>query len=398
LATVVPASRTGRRLALIAVVDALGTGAYYTGSALYFTTIVGLAPSQVGAGLAAGGVAGLMCAIPVGMVADRMGAGRVLIGLQLWRAACYAAYCLTSNFAQFLVVAACIGITDAATPPNYQAAVGVAVPEQERVDTLAKVRAVRNVGFGLGALATTAAISEGSRVAYVLLVGGNAVSFLLTALLLRAIGVARLRAASTGANRRPFRLAVEPRYAVAALLNGALAVHISLLSVGLPLWLVGHTTVPAVVLGPLVATNTVLAVLLQARFARPAAQVPGATRCAVLAGLALAAFGVTLQLTGWTAVPATAAGLAVVAVLFLTFGELWQSASGWTISYELAPDTQRAQYLSTFQLGTSLQAILAPWLITSLVFPAAGGWLVFAAMLLVVGLAVPVVVNPGRMA
>lgn len=187
-ATVVPRSGIGRALALIALLDSIGTGMYYTGSALYFTGVVGLRAGQVGAGLAVGGIAGLLCAVPVGILADRRGAGRVLVGLQLLRALCYAAYCVTSTFPQFVAVAACVGVTDAATPPNHQAVVSAAVPDDERVDTLAKVRAVRNIGFGVGALAASVAIGQGSRTAFLVLIGGNAVSFLLTALLLRTIG------------------------------------------------------------------------------------------------------------------------------------------------------------------------------------------------------------------
>ncbi len=158
----VPADRAGQQLSLIGFVDAIGTGMYYTGSALYFTRIVGLAPKAVGTGFAIGGLAGLILTVPVGMLADRVGAGRVLIALQLWRAACYIAFCLITNAVQFMVVAACIGVADGATPPNHQAVVAAMVPESRRVDTLAKVRAVRNAGFGAGALAATVAIGDGS--------------------------------------------------------------------------------------------------------------------------------------------------------------------------------------------------------------------------------------------
>lgn len=51
-----------------------------------------------------------------------------------------------------------VGLTEAALPSQRQAVVGATVPGDERVDTLAKVRAARNAGLGLGALAATAAV------------------------------------------------------------------------------------------------------------------------------------------------------------------------------------------------------------------------------------------------
>jgi dipeptide/tripeptide permease len=76
----------------------------------------------------------------------------------------------------------------------------------------------------------------------------------------------------------------------------------------------------------------------------------------------------------------------VAAVAFLTAGELLQSAAGWTVSHELAPPDSRSRYLSTFQLGISVQAIAAPWLITRAVFPTPGGWLIFAAVVAAAGI------------
>jgi len=396
-AILVPDSRAGRQLSLIALVDAIGTGMYYTGSALYFTQIVGLSAKAVGAGLAVGGVTGLVLTVPVGVVADRVGAGRVLIALQLWRAACYVGFCLVTNPVQFIVVAACIGVADGATPPNHQAVVSAMVSGAQRVDTLAKVRAVRNMGFGLGALAATVAIGNGSRVGYLILVAGNAVSFVVTAVLLGRIGAAARSSRASGepaaTGQRNGR--VPPRYLAATVLNGVLSLHMTVLGLGLPLWVAGHTRVPPILLGPLIAGNTVLSVLLQARLARPATELPGALRCAARAGSALAACAVALQLAGRVSWSIVACAITVLAVVLLTLAELWQSSAGWTISFELAPAAQRGRYLSVFQLGTSLQAIVAPIVITGLVLPSRIGWLALGAIVIACGIAVPRVVEPG---
>ncbi len=221
---------------------------------------------------------------------------------------------------------------------------------------------------------------------------GNAVSFVFAAALLGRIGAAAARPPTKplppAGSRQP-RVRVPPRYLRATVLNGVLSLHMTILALGLPLWVAGHTRVPPVLLGPLIAGNTVLAVLLQARLARPAAKLPGALRCAVRAASALAACAVALQLAGRASWPVAACAVTVIAVVLLTLAELWQSAAGWTISYELAPAAQRGRYLSIFQLGTSLQAIVAPVVITGVVLPSRIGWLALGAVVMACGLAVP---------
>ena len=111
------------------------------------------------------------------------------------------------------------------------------------------------------------------------------------------------------------------------------------------------------------------------------------------AGYSLAGFGGIAYLMGLIKSPIVGIGLAIAATALLTFGELWQSAGGWTISYELAKPDRRAQYLSTFQLGTALQSIVAPILVTKVILPNAFGWPVFAGCAALAGLAMVVVVK-----
>ena len=384
--SVIPRQRIGRQLAAISMFDAVGSGMYYTGSALYFTTIVGLSPGQVGAGLSAGAAAGLLGAVPIGMLADRIRTGHVYIWLQLLRGLAFAGFCLISSFPPFVVVCAFAGLTEAALPPVQQAVVGATVPGADRVDTLAKIRAVRNAGFGLGALIATAAIEQGSKAAFLTLVAGNAVSYFGVAAALARIGASQVTARVDPARRPAVRFVPDGWYALTGLLSGALSVHSTLLVVALPLWFVRHTPMPRALVGILVAVNTAMAVLLQARFARSSSDVPGSVRAARYAGLALAAFGVACMVAPGARSVAVAVALAFAALILLTLAELWQSASGWSLSYELADPARRTVYLSTFQLGQSLQAAAAPWIITSVVFRVRGGWLLFGAVVLAAGL------------
>jgi MFS family permease len=394
---IIPRTATGRRFAFIAMIDSLGSGMYYAGSALFFTRVVGLSVGQVGIGLSLAGLVGFLGVVPVGMLADRVRAGRIYVALQLWRAAGFAAYCFAGSFPVFVAIACAISLADAAVPPISQAVVGAAVSSEDRVDTMAKIRAVRNVGFGLGALVAAGAIQYGSRAAFVFLIAGNAVSFLIAALMLWSARVTQLITVGKSAKGTRPTLVADARYIAAAVLNGLLSVHLWLLPLALPLLIATRTKVPIGTFGILFMLNTVMAVLLQARFARSADKLRGAVTCAVLAGASLAAFGVVAYLMGQVHLVVLATLLAVAAVVLITFGEMWQSAAGWTISYELARPERRAQYLSTFQMGTVVQVAAAPWVLTHLVMPNPHGWLIFAAVIAMAGLAMAIVIDiPGR--
>jgi MFS family permease len=377
--------RIGRQLAGISLFGALGSGMYYASSALYFTTVVGLTAGQVGTGLSIAAAVGLAGQLPVGMLADRLRVGHVYIGTQVLRGLVFTGFCLVGSFAQFVAVAAFAGLTEAALPSLLQVIVGKTVPEADRVDTLAKVRAVRSVGFGLGALVATAAISQGSRAAFVTLVALNAASyFVIAAGLLRA-GVGKVAVVADRSKRPTWRFLPDGRYVLTGLLSGVLWVHVTLLFVGMPLWFVRYTAMPKVFVGVLVAVNTVLAAVLASRFARSSSTVPGAARTALRAGLALAGFGIACQLARQPAATAEAVVLAFAAVILLSFAGLWQTASSWSLSFELADPDHQAAYLSTFQLGYSLQAVAAPWIITNVIFRVQGGWLLFSAVVVAAG-------------
>lgn len=385
----IPRSAMGRRLCAVSIVDALGSGMYYTGSVLYFTLVVGFTPAQVGAGLSAGGVAGLLLGVPIGRLSDRVGAGRVYIALQVVRGACYLAYCTAPPFAAFLAVAATVGVTDAAIPAVHQAVVGATVPPDERVDTLAKIRATRNVAFGAGALLATVAIASRRPEAYLALIAGNAASFLLMAWLLARVGIGRVtttpRTGRTAPRRRFALTNTGGRYLVSAVLSGVLAVHSTLLVVAVPLWFTRHTVAPAWVVGALIALNTALAVAFQAPAARLSTTVDGALRTASRTGLALAGFAVACLATSWTTSTWVVVGIAVAAVISLTMAEMWQSASSWTLSYEFANPDLRSESLATYQLGMTAQTVIAPLLVTQMVLGTPYGWLYLAGTAVAAG-------------
>lgn len=68
-----PPSPLAGPLAAQSLLLALGEGTFMTGSAVFFTQIVGLSAAQVGLGLTCAGIAAFLAALPTGKLVDRFG-------------------------------------------------------------------------------------------------------------------------------------------------------------------------------------------------------------------------------------------------------------------------------------------------------------------------------------
>lgn len=397
LTRVFPSTAAGNQLVFVALIDSFGTGIFLSGSVIFLTRVAGLTGAQIGLGLSAAGIVGLISTVPIGVVADRIGTRKVLVALQIWRAAWFVAYAYTGSFPFFLVVACMLAMAEKATGPLNQAVIAAAVGDNDRVRTMALVRVVRNVGFSLGALAGTTLVALGSNAGFRSIILTNAASFLLAGILLARIPL--LNPTASARRTGPWHSLAslrDGRYLTLTGLNGIVVMHMTLLSVGIPLWILTHTSAPPPLTGVIILVNTVLVILLQVRVSRGCDDIVVASSRMRWAAGALAGCCLLLGLSsGTTSVVAT--GLIVAAVILLTGAEMWQAAGSWGISFELAPPDRRGEYLSVFSLGTTLQSIVGPVLLTALVVPhATVGWLGLGAMFLVTGLILPAVATPRR--
>lgn len=382
--TVIPSTAIARRIAFVVLVDAIGTGMFLTGATLYLTRIVRLSVGQVGLGITIGALAGLLATIPLGILADRIGAGRLYVILQLWRGAWFIAYAFIGSFGVFVLVACCVQVADAAVPAIGTVVVAGAANDAERVETLAKVRAARNVGFGLGALLASLSITIGTRPAFLAIVLVNSASYFIAAALLVSAGV--WSAGGKARRRAPVTLRTRPRYLLATVINAVLTVHMTILTIGLPLWIADDTTAPPGIIGLLVTLNTAMAALFQARFSCGTESISDALRTWARCGIALAAFGVVMAAIHVTHQPWLAICGAFTAVVLLTCAELWQATGAWKISYDLADPERRSQELSTFQLGVNMQSVAGPVVILDGVLHNSLGWPLLGAAALAAGL------------
>lgn len=333
-----PAGPT-RVLSAATLVNTVGTGLFMTGSALFFTRSVGLSAGQVGVGLTAAGLLGLLVGLPAGHLADRRGAREVLVALLVAQGAGMACLVLVDSFLSFLLVATAYTVLERASNAVRQGLVAVALPPEQRVAGRAYLRAVTNLGIAGGAALAGLALAADSRAAYVSLVLGNAVSCVLAAgVLLRLPGGVRRTAQETGSMLQALR---DRPYLAVTLVNAVLGLHYALLEVAVPLWVVRHTDAPLSVVAVLFLVNTGCCVLLQVRVARTAHDV-ASSAVAVRRGGALIAASCLVFATSSGSSARVAVALLVLAALVNVAGELYQAAGSWGSASGSRPSTRRA--------------------------------------------------------
>lgn len=388
LAALLPERGPARVLAWSTLADSLGFGLWVTGSAIFFTRSVGLSAGQVGIGLSIAGLMGFAASVPFGHLADRLGAREVAIALAVLNALLFAGYALVHSFVAFVVAVSLVAIAASGSHAVRNALLAGVMGRGSRVRVRAYLRSVLNVGISVGAVLAGFALHADTRAAYLSLVFGNAVSFLVVALLTLRLPHVAPAPVAAGAGDRWRALRDLPFLAVTGL-NAVLVLNSSILMVALPLWVVQRTSAPRSTVAALFLLNTVMAVLFQVRASRGSEEVPGAARAGRLSTFATAAACAGYAAAGGLPGP-SAIALLLVGTALLTVGELWQSASSWGLGYELADPAAQGQYQGVFSLGFGAQEIIGPSFVTLLAIGwGSTGWLIIAAVVVAGGLALP---------
>ncbi|MFD4543321.1 MFS transporter [Streptomyces bauhiniae] len=383
----IPATAAGRSFAVTSLINAIGTGLYLAGSAVFFVRSVGLTAAQVGLGLAVSGVVGFLTTVPIGALADRFGARPTLVVLQLWRAGGFVALAFAEGMVSFTVVSCCLAAAEAATQPMTQAVASATTEGTDRTRTMA---IVRTVGFSLGALLAAPLLAADRVWTYRGIVLGTAAAFVLSAAMLSRVRTVTAATVQKKVNPlaalRDFR---DWRYLLLTALNGVLNLHTTILLVGLSLWALQATEVPVGFLPVLILINTLVSIVLQVPISRLVDREGGAERALRLGGLALTACCLALAVAGAPSSAAVAGAVLLAACVLLTFGEMWQAVGSWELSYDFAPEDRKGVYLSVFSLGNTGRRIVGPALITGGVLAAGpAGWIALGAVFGVAGLLV----------
>lgn len=402
-----PLSGSQRTLATAQLVSAIGDGAYYTSSALYFTRIVGLSPTRLGLGLAVAWAIGSVAGVPLGHLADRRGPRGTAAALAFVTAAVVASFLVVDDFLPFLVAACLYATAQSGLGAARQALVGGLVPEGERTAALARLQATLNAGLAVGAALGGVALTVGTRAAFLAAFTLTALGFLATGLILLRLPAVRpavLPAAvaadgtkadgtkadgSRGRGRDGgFAVLADRRYAVVTLVNTVLLLRMPLLSLVIPLWIADRAPQLGWLGSALFVLNTVGVTLFQVRTARAVTGLPSAARAVRQAGAVLLASCAVFALSA-APVPVWAmAALLVGGAVLQVFGEMKQSAGSWQIAFDLAPADRLGQYQGFFGTGVAVARTAGPLLLTTLLLDGGGpGWLVLGVLFLAAGCA-----------
>jgi MFS family permease len=261
----------------------------------------------------------------------------------------------------------------------------VAGPERQRLR--AYTRSVANIAMGLGALVAGVAIQVDTRAAYLAVIVGNAISFIVSAGIVARLPGYPPIPAPAGGSRLPVLRNLP--YMTITVLNLVMTFQYGVIAIALPLWVVQETQAPRATVAAVFLISAALVALLQIRVGQGVEDVAGAARMMRRAGvvflLSCSAFALTGELS---ALWATLALLAITALH--TVGELWHAAAVFELSYQLAPDHAQGEYQGVFALGVGASDALAPALITFLcLVQAPQGWFALGALLALTGLLVP---------
>lgn len=387
-----------RTLAASTFVNNVGNGAFAAAAVVYLNRVVGLPAASIGLGLTVAAVGGLLASVPAGMLADRTDPARAAGLLAVAAGVVSAAFAVVDNAWAFVVVATAFALCERASVVGRQTLVGTTFTGAERTSARAVLRSVSNVGAALGTGVAALVLTLDSAPAFRLLFGLNALTFVLAGILLLRVR----RAAPAVMPVPPPGEAVATRsaspsvlrdhaYAVMSVVNALLTIHVVVLDVVLPLWVVNRTDAPTAAVAALFLANTVLVVLLQLpvsrRFETLTTAIPGLR---VAAALVVAMF-LLLALSSTTSAWVTVVVLALV-VAAQTGAEMVQGATSWPISYDLAPPERIGEYQGFFGVAEQVVQIIGPAALTLVVVTWNGpGPLVLAGAFAVLALVAPAV-------
>jgi hypothetical protein len=383
--TLLPDDPVARALTWSTMSSALSRGVFFSVSVLFFTRVAGLTPTTVGFGLTIAGAAAVAASLGAGYLAGLVGARRVLLFSTAGQGLALLAYLVVSSPATFVGVA-CAAVGQQAmqrTALNTMIAQSFTGPE--RVEVRARLRVVMNCFIGAGTALAAVVLAIGTRPAYLLAMASTAALLFVSALSVRRVTTPGPSGPPRVAHRRrsPLR---DRTYLAATALNAVMTMQFGMLTVGVPLWIAGWTTAPAVTVAALLALNTVIVSLLQVWAARGARDLPAAGRSVAGAGALLAvACGLYAAATyGGVAMVVVVLALATVAH---SLAEVVSEAGSWTLAFELADPDNAGAYQGVSQTGAALGSMLAPLVVTATAIEHGRvGWVVLAALFLAAGL------------
>ncbi len=382
----IPPSGLPTKISFLNLLFGIGRGAFLTGSAVYFTRMVGLQAWQIGVGLTAAAAVTTLAAVPMSALADRYGSKQTWIFSTAVQGLLFALFPVTKGFLAFILLMVSIELVGTIGNAGRIVYLIEALDPKTRVITQAFGRSWLNVGWGLGAAVAGAALAFDRPIGYHMMVFINVAVMLLNAVMIRRLPGAPHKPAHAAEGRRKREVFRDKPFLAVSTVLALLLMHGTISLEVAPLWLITHTDAPKWTLALLTGVNTMMATTLQVAMTRGSHTIAGGRRVARWAGwlgaLCCPVFYFSGLTSGWVTV-----ALLVLATILVTMSELWQSAAVWTLTAELAPADRRGEYQGASRMLGSVENMLAPAALISLAVTTGGwGWFVIAGLFVVAAL------------
>jgi MFS family permease len=383
------------------VIDAFGNGLLLAFQVVFFVEVTSVSLVTIGAALTLAQFLALPTAMVTGPMLDRMSARTVATIANSISALGFAGFLFVHAPWQIVIAATVTQVGSTMYWTSSSALVVLAAREGERTRWFGFLRALRNIGNGVGGGLAVVAVAAGGIAGLRGLVVANILSFAIAANLLarwrppRHADKPSETISSEAAGRpQPSYLEVmkDGRYLRLVAVNLSFVYAAMVLSVLLAVYITAGLHRGAWIAGTLVVVNTSLVALTQTAASRRIERWRP-TRVLAWASLLNAAAFALFAILGIVPVWMTVAGM-FVAIVIYTVSEILACSPINELSVALAPDHARGRYLAVYQLSWTVGGLSAPWLLTSLL--SRGAALPWMFLLVISLLAVPVVLTLDR--
>ena len=390
--SLVPEDKNERWLALGTVIDTFGNGLFYTVSALYFTRIVGLSAQEVGVGLAIAAFGGISASLIFGRLADIWGPRGLAVYVTLVCAIVDFTYLLANDFLSFVLIATLISFLDRGGAAGRTVIISRVGGPEGRVRIRAYLRAVTNVGIGLGSFVAGFALIVDEAWAYQAIIIVNALTtFAKTYSNWKLPNFPPLPGAKHEKATRALR---DKPFVTLTLANAVLAIHYHMLDLAVPLWVASHTQAPTWVVAAAFLLNTIACVLFQVRMAKGTENPIDAGHATRQGSYWLAAATLVYASSTFATSPAIATFAILAGAAIHVAGELRQAAGSFGIGYGIPPEHLQGQYQGVWSLSLSASHFVSPIVLTFLCLGlGVPGWIILGAIFIAMGAVTPPLVR-----